>query len=351
MGNGGLIMLRTSNDEEEESMDEEQESMHAMDDWKQAISPYAGGLSSSISPYASGHSSSTSVDSVIGIDALGTLDITVIQKTSAQSVTIEGALGIYAKLINACFVQNGQMYNGRMLYQSLSNPGYWLWYTRNGRWMVSSTKDRDLNMECGFCHCKAFGLPDPSHTKGWFVLGSQGRFRRQTRVAARTSGKKESKLQNVQVSGKKESKLQDVQVSDKESKPKDVQVSDKESKPQDVQVSDKESKPQDVQVSNKELKPQDVQDPKSADGETQSTQDALPIVVKFQGVTGFYASAINGVYMCKRGESIEAFGFPRICHRFTSQGSAKSANSQYANTRLSRSTIQRPDEPFSNVVI
>ena len=285
-----------SNYEEQESSDESMDDMQATD----GISPFltnASGLSS----YRSSMTSYTG-RSRIRQNSHDIIDETEMQETSAKSVTIEGAVGIYANLINACFVQNGEMYNNRMLYQSFSNPGYWLWYTRNGRWMVSSTKDKDLNMECGFCHCKAFGLPDPSHTKGWFVLGSQGRFRRQTRVAARKSG---------------------AVVSSEELKMQDVQVSDKKSKMQDVQVSDKELKQQDVQVSSKELKPQDVQDPKNTNGETQLTQDALPIVVKFQGVTGFYASAINGVYMCKKkqratklGESIED---KKIFYRHQSQ--------------------------------
>merc|ERR1719174_3102411 len=113
-----------------------------------------------------------------------TNDTTAPQKEIAESIRIEGAVGIYAKHINSCFLRNGEMHNDRMLYQSLSNPDHWLRYTTTGRWMVSTTEDKDRNFPIGFCHCKAFGLLDPSHAKGWFVLGRQGRFRRQTRVIA-----------------------------------------------------------------------------------------------------------------------------------------------------------------------
>ena len=112
--------------------------------------------------------------------------------------------------------------------------------------MVSTTYDKDGNVSNGLCHCKTFGLLDPSHTKAWFVLGQQGKFRRQTQVIARNSTDEEA------------DKLQDLQVSSAEHN--------------------------------------------STDGETQSTQDALPSVVKFQGVTGMSASKINGVYRCKTKE-------------------------------------------------
>ena len=170
-------------------------------------------------------------------------DTTAPEKKIAESIRIKGAVGIYAEHINSYFVQTGEMYNNRMLYQSLSNPDHWLWYTTTRRWMISTTRDRDLNFPNGFCHCKDFGLPDPSHTKGWFVLGRQGRFRRQTRVITSKTTDEES------------DKLQDLQVSSAEHN--------------------------------------------STDGETQSTQDALPSVVKIQGVTGLSACKINGVYRCK----------------------------------------------------
>merc|ERR1712032_1582583 len=109
--------------------------------------------------------------------------------------------------------------------------------------MVSTTKDKHRNFPNGFCHCKAFGLLDPSHTKAWFVLGQQGKFRRQTQgVASNTTDEEADKLQDLQLS---------------------------------------------------------CGEHNSTDGETQSTQDALPSVVNFQGVTGLSASKINGVYRCK----------------------------------------------------
>ena len=49
----------------------------------------------------------------------------------------------------------------------------------------------------------------------------------------------------------------------------------------------------------------------------------------------------------KEGKDFEAFA---ICHRFASQGSARPENAQYANTWLSRSTCQRSDESFSNML-
>jgi len=154
-----------------------------------------------------------------------------------------------------------------MGYQSLSNPDHWLWYTTTGRWMVSTTKDRGLNLSNGFCHCKDFGLLDPSHAKGWLVLGREGKFRRQTQVIARNT--------------------------------------------------DEESKLRDLQLSSAEHN--------STDDETQSTQDALPSVVNFQGATGLSASKINGVYRCKTkkhptkpGEIVED---KKIFYRHQSQSS------------------------------
>jgi len=196
-----------------------------------------------------------------------TNDTTAPQKQIAESIRIEGAVGIFAKHINSCFVQSGEMYNDHMLYQSSSNPDHWLWFTTTGRWMVSTTKDRDLNFyfSNGFCHCKDFGLLDPSHAKGWLVLGREGKFRRQKQVIARKT--------------------------------------------------DVELKLQDLQLSSAEHN--------STDGETQSTQDALPSVVNFQGATGLSASKINGVYRCrtkkhptKRGEIVED---KKIFYRHQSQ--------------------------------
>merc|ERR1712032_1637301 len=133
--------------------------------------------------------------------------------------------------------------------------------------MVSTTKDKHRNFPNGFCHCKAFGLLDPSHTKAWFVLGQQGKFRRQTQVVASNTTDEEA------------DKLQDLQLSCGEHN--------------------------------------------STDGETQSTQDALPSVVNFQGATGLSASKINGVYRCrtkkhptKRGEIVED---KKIFYRHQSQ--------------------------------
>jgi len=133
--------------------------------------------------------------------------------------------------------------------------------------MVSTTKDRGLNLSNGFCHCKDFGLLDPSHAKGWLVLGREGKFRRQTQVIARNT--------------------------------------------------DEESKLGDLQLSSAEHN--------STDDETQSTQDALPSVVSFQGATGLSASKINGVYRCKtkkhptkRGEIVED---KKIFYRHQSQSS------------------------------
>ena len=81
-------------------------------------------------------------------------------------------------------------------------------------------------------------------------------------------------------------------------------------------TTDEESKLQDLQISSTEHN--------STNGETQSTQDALPSV-NFQGVTGLMASKINGVYRCKMkkhptnpGEIIED---KKIFYRHQSQSS------------------------------
>ena len=53
---------------------------------------------------------------------------------------------------------------------------------------------------------------------------------------------------------------------------------------------------------------------------------------------------------CTENEDIDFRYRSAICHRLASQGSAKFDNSQYANTCLSRSTIQRPSESFSSML-
>ena len=218
--------------------------------------------------------------------AQNTNDATAPEEKIAKSIRIQGAVGTYAEHINSCFVQNGEMYNTRMLYQSLSVPYHWLWYTMTGKWMVSKTKDRDGNFLDGFCHCKASGLLDPSHARFWFVLGRQGRFRMQTRVIASNE-------------------------TDGESKPRDLQVSFA------------------LPPSGRHLALErelglvfDTGECISTGGE-QSTQDALPSVLKFAGVTGLLASKINGVYRCKTkkhptnpGEFIED---KKIFYRYQSQ--------------------------------
>jgi len=80
---------------------------------------------------------------------------------------------------------------------------------------------------------------------------------------------------------------------------------------------DEESKIGDLQLSSAEHN--------STDDETQSTQDALPSVVSFQGATGLAASKINGIYRCKikkhptkRGEIVED---KKIFYRHQSQSS------------------------------
>ena len=188
-------------------------------------------------------------------------------KNFSKGIQIEGAVGIYAQHINSSyFVQNGEMHNKRRLYRSLSNPDHWLRYTTAGKWMVSTTKDKDNNLPKGFCCCKDFGLFDPRDTKGWFVLGRQGMYRRQTKVKA-------------------------------------------------------------TRIVGKQLNYQDSQtlseDHKKRDDEARLMQDALPSHVKIAGVTGLLASKINGVYKCKTkahptklGERIED---KKIFYRYQAQ--------------------------------
>ena len=174
--------------------------------------------------------------------------LTIDEKTKkvAEGIQIEGAVGIYSQYINAQFVQTGQMHNGRVLYQSLSNPEHWLRYTTDRRWMVSITKDKEQNIANGLCCTKAFGLLDPSCAKGWFVLGQQGVFRRQTKVKAKRMTIKHLEQNDIQTVHAKHRVL---------------------------------------------CKSQSAKD---------ALYDALPSALQFEGVTGLLADRINGIYRCKK---------------------------------------------------
>ena len=106
------------------------------------------------------------------------------QKQIAQAVRITGALGTFAHLINHCFVKTGVLYNERTLYQSAADKNLWLRFTKNGRWMVSSTEHKDENLLAGFCCCRDYGHLDPSYAQIWYVFGNEGVFRIQARVKA-----------------------------------------------------------------------------------------------------------------------------------------------------------------------
>ena len=168
------------------------------------------------------------------------------KKSFAEGYRIEGAMGMYSQHINSWFIRTGQTHNEHMLYQSLSNPDNWLRYTTSGRWMVSTTSHKDKNLSEGFCCCKNFGLPKPSHAKGWFVLDRQGVFRTQTKVQA-------------------------TKMTDSELQQKDV----KKYTAENQYGTDKSQLVYDA------------------------LQDALPSCIKFEGATGLLAHMINGVYKCE----------------------------------------------------
>lgn len=102
----------------------------------------------------------------------------------APGISIRGALGDFARNINADFIRTGEVYNDHELYRSMSSQHDWLRYTPGGRWMVSSTQDKNSNSSAGFCCSKDVGLFDPSCAKGWLVVGSQHVFRTQAMVKA-----------------------------------------------------------------------------------------------------------------------------------------------------------------------
>ena len=99
-------------------------------------------------------------------------------KESYPGIRIEGAVGMYACHINHPFVRTEKMYNERPLYRSLAEENYWLRYASSGRWMVSSTDDKEDNSCDGFCYCEALGLFEPWQAKRWYVLGAE-KFRMQ----------------------------------------------------------------------------------------------------------------------------------------------------------------------------
>ena len=169
-------------------------------------------------------------------------DSAEIEQKRAMGIRIEGAVGMYAEYINCCFIQTGKMHNERMLYQSSRDPDHWLRYTTAARWMVCTTKDKEEgNYGGGFCCCKHSGLLDPSHAKGWFVLGRQGMFRTQTNLKATRMTKK--------------------------------------------------------QLNSLEVR-HGVDEIKRIEAEA-TLHAAIPSAIKFQGATGLFANQINGTYKCK----------------------------------------------------
>ena len=165
----------------------------------------------------------------------------------AEGIQIEGAVGVYSDNINSSFVQTAQMHNEHKLYKSLSNPDHWLRYTAAGRWMVCTTKDKDEeNIAGGFCCCKISGLLEPSHAKGWFVLGKQGLFRTQTNIKVTKVTKK--KLIHLHKCARKQHGIEEI---------------------------------------------------KRRKVEASMHAALVPSVIKFQGATGLLAHQINGTYKCK----------------------------------------------------
>jgi hypothetical protein len=71
--------------------------------------------------------------------------------------------------VNGQYVSTGAVYNARLLYRQVENPGRWLRYTTDKQWTVSRTAGKDANNCIGWAHCIEQGLDNPDEAKRWSV--------------------------------------------------------------------------------------------------------------------------------------------------------------------------------------
>ena len=71
---------------------------------------------------------------------------------------LSGAQGKHATDVNGSLEPTGVAYNGRMLYQSMSDKNTWLRFTKSGLWMVSGSAAKNENTDGGRCKSTTAGL-------------------------------------------------------------------------------------------------------------------------------------------------------------------------------------------------
>jgi hypothetical protein len=72
--------------------------------------------------------------------------------------------------VNGIYEPVAEVYNGKLLFQKRGMPDVWLRFeASNSFWMVSSTVDKDVKKNLGWCHCTEKNLHDPKRALAWKV--------------------------------------------------------------------------------------------------------------------------------------------------------------------------------------
>ena len=83
---------------------------------------------------------------------------------------VDGASGDLASAVNGVFALEEDLYNGRALYRKVGDPHCWLRFTKNSRWVISNTVDKDANNNAAYAFSSSIGLSLPTDSSVWKVV-------------------------------------------------------------------------------------------------------------------------------------------------------------------------------------
>ena len=84
-------------------------------------------------------------------------------------VTISGAKGSNARIVNGTFRPTDQVQNGRPVYAHEGHSNAWLYYAVDQAWYVSNTESKDAGKAAGWAQSMELNLLDPTQGQKWSV--------------------------------------------------------------------------------------------------------------------------------------------------------------------------------------